>query len=225
MGRDRQWGFGGLGRCLSQAFLRRRGEHVSWLSQDQPELARCEGVLSRLLHPTKAKSVSRLSKVETQEQLHQLENHICEEVKTTLTNIKSQQLQSYNKVRKPVDLYIVHLVALAHELDGYRKLLTPLLFLPLDSQILRHEGLFAGGELQKRWHLPSKPDFQDVRSEATYMALQQQLQLKADAVATARGKAFYRIYFDLLWGNRYANWGGNLFETNPKSANSEESCT
>jgi putative zinc finger/helix-turn-helix YgiT family protein len=169
--------------------------------------------------------LAELSRLENEEQLHQLENRVCEEVKSLLTNIKPGQLQSYNKVRKPVDLYIMHLVAMATELDGSRERLAPLLFLPLDSQILCHQGLFVGSELQKRWSLPQTPTFQDVRTEKTYQGLQQLLQEKAGAVAGARGRPLYRIYFDLLWGNRASNWGGNLFETNPLSENYEESRT
>lgn len=31
---------------------------------------------------------------------------------------------------------------------------------------------------------------------------------------TYLNKNFYRIYFDLLWNNRYKNPGSSLFETN-----------
>lgn len=46
-----------------------------------------------------------------------------------------------------MDLYLEHLVAMAVELGDVRARLVPLLFLPLDSQILAHPGLFTEQEL------------------------------------------------------------------------------
>jgi hypothetical protein len=90
--------------------------------------------------------VDALSAVRTRDDLNRLSNRICEGVRVKLSNCSPAQLKAYNKVRKPVDLYIEHLVAMATELGEVRAGLVPLLFLPLDSQILAHLGLFTESE-------------------------------------------------------------------------------
>jgi hypothetical protein len=155
-----------------------------------------------------------LSQVQTREQLHHLENRICAAVRDRLCNVKLAQLKSYNKVRKPVDLYVMNLVAMAFELDARRAALIPLLFLPLDSQIIRHPELFTDDDLRKHG-LSRMSTYKDVTDEKQYCSLQHLLQQRAEVVAARLGKPFPPIYFDLTWNNRHRNWGGNLFETNP----------
>ena len=161
-----------------------------------------------------ASLIAELRAVRTCDKLHQLCNRICAALRQELSNVSPAQLLSYNKIRKPVDLYIEHLVAMAEELDDSREALTALLFLPLDRQILAHRGLFTDSELTSRG-LSRKSTYKDIATKRTYMALQKLLCQKAKAVAAERCRAFHRIYFDLLWNDRYRNWGGNLFETNP----------
>ncbi len=158
--------------------------------------------------------VEALSQVQTREELHQVENRLTEAVRARLCNVMPAQLESYNKVRKPIDLYVMHLVAMAVELDAHRAALVPLLFLPLDSQILQHPELFTDEELAN-CGLSRASTYKDVTTETTYRALQQLLLQRAATVATRLGRPFHPVYFDLVWNNRYRNWGGNLFETNP----------
>jgi hypothetical protein len=158
--------------------------------------------------------VDDLTAVASRDDLQRLSNRICNSVRSRLSNIKPELLTSYNKMRKPVDLYIEHLVAMAVELDKVRTALVPFLFLPLDSQILAQPGLFNDQEL--RFHgLNRKSTYQDIESERIYADLQEKLSHKADAVGAACHRPFHVIYFDLIWNDRYRNWGGNLFETNP----------
>lgn len=162
----------------------------------------------------RAALVDVLSAIRTRDDLNRLSNRICDCVRSRLNNCLPTQLRAYNKVRKPVDLYIEHLVAMAVELDEARAALVPLLFLPLDSQILRHTGLFTGEELAA--HVLSRAStYKDITCEWTHGALQALLVQKAEAVAAAWRRPFHVIYFDLVWNSRYLNWGGNLFETNP----------
>jgi hypothetical protein len=161
-----------------------------------------------------ARLAGLLALVRIRDDLHKLQNLICEEVRGRLRNVKQEQLRSYNKVRKPVDLYIEHLVAMAAELNSQRAALTPLLFVPLDSQVLQHPDLFTEEELA-HLGLSRASTYKDVTTEGGYLELQRLLQRRADAVATRLGRPFPPIYFDLVWNNRYKNWGGNLFETNP----------
>lgn len=162
----------------------------------------------------RAALVAALSAVRTRDDLNRLSNRICEDVRDKLSNCSPAQLKAYNKVRKPVDLYVEHLVAMAAELDEVRAGLVPLLFLPLDSQILAHPGLFTESELAAHG-LSRASTYKDITAERTHSALQTLLAQKAAAVAEARCRPFHVIYFDLVWNSRYCNWGGNLFETNP----------
>jgi len=131
-----------------------------------------------------------------------------------LRNIKPDQLASYNKVRKPVDLYIEHLVAMSFDLEAARQVLVPLLFLPLDSQILESSELFTNRELAQHG-LRRSSTYSEVTTERSYLALQAIITRRANEVANALGRPFWPIYFDLLWNGRHSNWGGNLFESNP----------
>lgn len=45
--------------------------------------------------------------------------------------------------------------------------------------------------------------------------LQHLAQTNAGIIRGAVKAGFHPIYFDLFWNDRFKNWGGNLFETNP----------
>ena len=141
-------------------------------------------------------------------------NRICEEVRAGLSNIKPDQLASYNKVRKPIDLYIEHLVAMSFELEDDRQVLVPLLFLPLDGQILESSELFTDQELAQHG-LRRSSTYSEVMTEESYLALQGIITRRASEVACELGRSFWAIYFDLIWNGRHSCWGGNLFESNP----------
>jgi hypothetical protein len=132
-----------------------------------------------------------------------------------LINIKEEAIASYNKVRKPVDLYIEHLVATSSDLDiTLRSKLAPLLFLPLDSQIFSNPAIFPLRELQNV-NLSRNSTYQSVATEKTYTVLQSYLLEKSARISQGYGVAFHRIYFDMFWGDRFRNQGSNLFEVNP----------
>lgn len=162
----------------------------------------------------RASLVDALLTIRTRDDLHRLSNRVCDGIRSLLSNIKPAQLRSYNKIRKPVDLYLEHLAAMAVELDNVRAELVPLLFLPLDSQILAHPGIFLDHELAMHG-LTRRSTYKDITSEQAYLALQSLLSEKAGVVAAEWRRSFHPIYFDLVWNSRYRNPGGNLFETNP----------
>lgn len=162
----------------------------------------------------RAALIDELSSVMTRSQLDRLSNTLCQAVKANLTNCVPSQLHAYNKLRKPIDLYLEHLVAMAVELESARSRLVPLLFLPIDSQILSHPGIFSDRELSS-YGLSRSSTYRDVAKETSYAGLQALLSRKAASVANARNRPFHVIYFDLIWNGRHNNWGGNLFETNP----------
>ena len=105
--------------------------------------------------------IASLLKTRTRDQMHDLGNRVCDDVRARLTNCKQFQLRPYNKIRKPVDLYFEHLVAMAFELEHVRAQLVPLLSLPLDSQILASTAIFADEELYG-YGLSRSSTYQDV---------------------------------------------------------------
>jgi hypothetical protein len=176
----------------------------------------------------KNRLLEELNEVTDSDKLDAIEDRICKELRCAFDNTKNfsqEQLRPYNKLRKPVDIYIEHLVCMAREHDQGRAALVPLLFLPLDSQMFKSERpnpeIFTITEL-KEFGLSRRSTFASVETRETYCGLQAKLKDKANVV-----KGFHRIYFDLIWGNRWKNWGCNLFETNPfkKAGKSQVSCT
>ena len=155
-----------------------------------------------------------LEQVATWNDLHIWENGLCAAIRQQLANIQPGQLEAYNKLRKPVDLYIMNLVAMAAQTTPVRARLTPHLFLPLDSQVFANPNIFTDQTLVD-YGLTRRSTYKDVEDEHTYLGLQEILRRRAVAISEANRVTFSRVYFDILWHNRYLNWGGNLFETNP----------
>jgi len=155
--------------------------------------------------------ISELKSINTVEELDEFEDKITKQLKGMLMKcIKNNMLDSYNKVRKPVDLYIEHIVSMAEEFTvTERERLIPLLFLPLDSQIFASEYIFSVKELYS-FGLKRGSTFQDVYSNKVYKAMQNSLLQKLIKITGN----FHRIYFDFFWNERYKKSGANLFETN-----------
>jgi hypothetical protein len=146
-------------------------------------------------------------------ELHNVENKICTDIHPKLSNIRQSSLDSYGRIRKPVDLYFQNLICMSQEVDRSRINLVPYLFLALDSQMFSDPNIFTVEEL-KNFHLSRRSTYKDVTDERTYIQLQDILSRKATQLSKSDTK-FYRIYFDMLWNNRHQNWGSNFFETNP----------
>ena len=158
--------------------------------------------------------IAALNTARSTDDLDVLLNQVSDDIRTGLINIKPGMLTSYNKIRKPVDLYIEHLAAMAHELDACREQLIMLISLPLDSQMFEHPDVFQDSEL-RRVGVSRKSTYMEVRSEADYHYLQGVLRDRAEVFSQTAGRPLHPIYFDLLWNNRYTRQGTNLFELNP----------
>ena len=162
--------------------------------------------------------IQQLSQVATVENLDHLANSICDHLRHRLINgnIKPHQLEpnKYNKLRKPVDIYLEALVSMATELTPHRARLTPLLRVPLDTWIFGHPLLLTEPMLRAAG-LNRGSGFGELKQEADYIQLQSALQTLARQCAAELQRPFHPIYFDLLWGNRYTRNGGNLFQLNP----------
>ncbi len=181
-------------------------------------------VYQRFFIANKESILTGLRNARNRQELHALANKITSQIKGRLTNTEDHVLASYNSLRKPVDLYLEHLVAMAEEVDPKtRSRLVPFLYLPLDSQILGsfpipEEGedysLFTSQELKTRG-LKVGSSYGHVTTETAYLDLQEIISRRAKEVAASAGVPFHPIYFDMLWNQRYARGGRNLFETNP----------
>ena len=152
--------------------------------------------------------INNLKDIRSANELDEFEDEICKAIRKGLTNIDSVAKASYNKIRKPVDLYIEHIVSLSKEMNPYRKNLIEFLFIPLDSQIIGSPYIFTDYEIQ-RHGLRRNSTFKDITNKSTYQILQDTLISKTFTMPGVK-----RIYFDLLWNDRYKMWGNNLFETN-----------
>ena len=167
--------------------------------------------------------LDELGQIEDRDGLGSLSDSISSDLRNNLSNCKPKQLQSYNKLRKPVDLYIEHFVGMALELASVREKLVPLLFLPLDSEMFKAPSLFTDEEL-KEFKLHRKSTYQAVRTRNSYQGLQEILLEKVRILSLALRKPFCVIYFDLIWNRRYEKTGGNLFEVNPKLTQHARCC-
>lgn len=161
----------------------------------------------------KKEILSALEAAQTREEVHKIENDLREDIKSKLTNIKPKMLTSYNKVRKPLDLYFEHLVAMAKEIGPFRGKLVKMLFLPLDSQMFQQSELFTVNDLNNAG-VSRRSTYTNVTTERSYLSLQDAAKKLADSLSRISGKNFVPIYFDLLWNERYKRSGANLFETN-----------
>ncbi|RME91364.1 MAG: hypothetical protein D6766_12010 [Verrucomicrobia bacterium] len=161
----------------------------------------------------KRRLAKALLDVESERDFEQLTDEIHQELIEELDNIRPDQLACFNKVRKPIDLYLEHLVAMAQELEPTRPRLVPLLRLPLDSWVMQTPAIFTGEQL-RRAGLARGATYGDVREPWQYHTLQEFARENAARLSRALGAPFHPIYFDLFWHDRYQHPGGNLIATN-----------
>ena len=163
---------------------------------------------------SKEELLGRLKTIKSRKELDKLKDGLVMNVRERLTNVIPHMLESYNKLRKPIDLYVEHLVAMSTELNSERARLVPLLHLPLDSQMFDQTAIFSDAELRKAG-VGRGDGYAAVTTKARYDGLQAVTVRRAKEISKATGRAFHPVYFDLIWNHRYAAWGGNLFEVNP----------
>lgn len=155
--------------------------------------------------------IDNLKVSKTEKELDDLENDICDLLMNELKkNIKNEQLISYNKIRKPVDIFIEHLVAMETDFSPVRQSLTKHLFLPLDSQMFQSDFVFSDNE-RLELKIKKRFTFKDILEKSHYYEIQDFLKQKANLIGLEN-----KIYFDLEWNDRWKSNGNNLFETNPK---------
>ena len=163
----------------------------------------------------KKQLLNALADINCLDDYHAMLNDVRQDLLPQLNNhIKQNIIASYNAVRKPIDLYLEHLVAMAKELNEHREKLVPFLSLPLDSYMMASPDCFEDKEL-KRNDIQRGDGYPHVRTEAAYIDLQQALRGRCDMLSDMTGADVYPIFLDLLWGQRLFRLGNNLFETNP----------
>jgi hypothetical protein len=153
--------------------------------------------------------IKNLRAAKTEKDLDNLEKEICKILKKELKkNIDTRQLNSFNKLRKPIDIVIEHLISMGNEFSSVRKTLTEHLYLPLDSQMFQSTFVFSDKEIAEL-KIKRSFTFKDIVDDKHYYEIQSFLKQKAVAIGVSN-----RIFFDLVWNERYKSKGKNLFATN-----------
>lgn len=153
------------------------------------------------------------SHIRTKEAMDAFEHELVKSLQVALLAYTTPSLieESYNRIRKVVDLYLEHIVSMASEIESEtRRLLTPLLFLPIDSWIIRNELIFDSESIS-RWGLTRKSSYGSVSKKTIFDDMQRYLMEKAKEISIVLGVEFHVIYFDIFWSNRLNMPGGNLF--------------
>ncbi len=133
----------------------------------------------------------------------------------------------YNRLRKLIDVSLLHIVALTPEFtDSDRERIVPHLFQPIDRVIMQAAVVFAlDGQHSERVYPFTLADLkavdQNLRRGSTYgeittredyLALQDLTLARANELTTWLREPFFPVYFDLIWGARFQHpTGHNLF--------------
>jgi hypothetical protein len=150
------------------------------------------------------------------EALDGLAEKYIEALKGRLHPNKSEalNLDQYNAIRKPLDLYFEHIAAMCNDLSDCREKIVPLLRLPIDSQILNCHDIF-GEDVRRRLGLNAVAGFTKIARRDDYFCVQKLAKTRADSVSRQIGQPFHCIYWDLYWSKRYeAPCRDNLFTSN-----------
>lgn len=159
--------------------------------------------------------IDGLKNVKSKYEFEVLANKITKELRNELSkNVKADMFNSYNKVRKSIDLLLEHIVSMSIELQDYRTILIPMLSVPLDSYILKSSVIFDN-RAKISLRIKDNMTYKDIESMQQYYNIQKHIFEVASDLSTKYERKFYPIYFDLIWSDRYKRPGGNLFKTNP----------
>lgn len=157
--------------------------------------------------------INSLNSAKSENDLNRIEGKIYAEIYSELLkNTDVNRLNSYNRIRKPINLYIEHIVSMTMEITN-RETLTPLLYLPLDKFIFGSEYTLSDYE-RKNLKVDPNKGFGQVKEENHYYVLQSYFKRKSEAFSVKLGVKFNRIYFDMFWKDRYLTHAGNLFLSN-----------
>jgi hypothetical protein len=120
-------------------------------------------------------------------------------------NINNSQLDSFNKLKKPIDIVFEHFIAMGDDFADIKNIITPFLLLPLDSQMFLSSIVFPDNEI-KGLNIKRSYTFKDITDKQHYYEIQEYLKDRAQKL-----QFDYRIYFDLIWGDRYKMKSSEIF--------------
>jgi len=143
-----------------------------------------------------------------EKEINKLGNEIDNDLRVLLkTNVSEEQLKSFNKTRKPIDIVMEHFIAMLKDFNSNsRNTIVPNLYLPLDSQMFQSSYVFSYIDI-KRLRLRRQFTFKDIGDKNHYYDIQGFLKEKASNLGLIS-----RVFFDLFWKDRYMKTSKNLFE-------------
>lgn len=165
-----------------------------------------KAAFEKVMRLEKINIIQSLKDIKSEKDMDTLSKYLHVLIKKELEeNTKWSQLHSFNKIRKPIDIILEHIVALSIELDEVRSHVVKFLFLPLDSQMFNSDFVFSNDEIKYLW-IKRDFSFKDIQTEDHYFTIQNFLREKAQKIHIDA-----RIYFDLIWWDRYKKDLKNLF--------------
>lgn len=182
-----------------------------WFHKVNKSLPWAKEVFERVLKEQKIFIIKSLNNANSETDIDILEIYICKILKEELSkNIRQSQLESFNKIRKPIDIVIEHLVTMCNEFNSKRMELINYLYLPLDSQIFQSPLTFSDENIQNL-SIKRTFTFKDITDSNHYYEIQEFLKNKAIKIGLNN-----RISFDLIWWDRYKKEITNLFANSEK---------
>lgn len=171
-------------------------------------------VFRNILNRNKNMIVESINGAKSENDLDDFLKKVCHILRQKLrANIRADQLTSFNKIRKPMDIVVQHMVAMGEDFTDAKAKIIDWLFLPLDSQMFQSKFVFNDQEV-RGLKIKRTFTFTSIKTGSHYKEIQKFLKKKATEIGIK-----HRIYFDLIWNERYKSNGTNLFLTNPKKPN------
>ena len=181
-----------------------------------PNMFRVQDCFIEYFIRIKDRIISRLDSVNGRNDIDMIEKDVFKDLMMLLqTKTDTTRLDSYNRVRKPINLYIQHITALAREISNREELIRNL-YIPLDRVLFGNTNVFTTQEIIQ-FKLDAKQGFGQIRNIEHYYRIQDFINEKALRVSSEIGLRFYPIYFDLFWNDRYLRNSCNLFYSNLKA--------
>ncbi|EET87814.1 hypothetical protein CcarbDRAFT_1703 [Clostridium carboxidivorans P7] len=160
--------------------------------------------------------IKSLNSISSDDDIEKIESKIFSDIHASLENeTDKERLNSYNRIRKPINLYLQHISFMAREINN-RENLSKYLLLPLDRIIFGIEFVFTE-EKRKLFGISKSKGFGQIKEKGLYEKIQKYIKTKAIKIENEIGKPFKAIYFDLFWNDRYMNNPKNLFYSNIKT--------
>ncbi len=160
--------------------------------------------------------INALNSVSGNSDIDTLECNLFDEIHAILkAKTDNTRLDSYNRIRKPINLYLQHIAFMAEEIEN-RDSLSRCLRMPLDRVVFGLEPVFTLEE-RKKYGISTSLGFGQIKSKPLYDEIQEHFCIKAKDISMIIKRPFEPIYFDLFWNSRYTKNLSNLFYSNIKN--------